>query len=362
MHVCHFTSVHKADDTRIYHRQVKALLANEVKVTIIGRAPALIGRNENLSVVIFPEFRSRLRRFIFGSVKMLRLLKKVDADVFQFHDPELIPAGLFLRAAGKKVIFDIHEDVPKQIQMKNYIPSRLRLIIGRLYGYLEKYVSTQLDGVVASVPSIYDKFEASNRCLFRNFPDIRELPQKKAAGERNEFRLFYPGSISRARGFLSILDALLLIDERIKFVVCGNFSDSAFEQECRRHKAWSLVDYRGRVPLNEVYFIMAESDLGIQYVNDTPSYRIGYPVKVFEFLSIGVPVIISDIGNKRSLFGDFAIFCEPSNPAALAREIQLVLDDRVTVEAQALKNVVRFADNFSYRDECARYLRFLNGV
>jgi len=58
--------------------------------------------------------------------------KEINADIYHFHDPELMIVGYLLsKVQGKRVIYDVHEDVPRQIMSKTWIPKSLRFMISK---------------------------------------------------------------------------------------------------------------------------------------------------------------------------------------------------------------------------------------
>jgi hypothetical protein len=56
--------------------------------------------------------------------QVYRKALKTDADIYHLHDPELMPLGLLLKLQRKKVIYDVHENLPKQISIKHWINPR----------------------------------------------------------------------------------------------------------------------------------------------------------------------------------------------------------------------------------------------
>src|SRR5690606_34947857 len=86
----------------------------------------------------------------------------LDADIYHFHDPELLRFALRIKRKGKKVVYDAHEDVPRQIMAKYWIPNFFRKIISILVENYENYVSKRIHGVVVSTPHIRKRFEKVN--------------------------------------------------------------------------------------------------------------------------------------------------------------------------------------------------------
>src|SRR5579871_3851708 len=123
--IVHITTVHSPFDVRIFHRQCRSLADAGHQVTLI--APH--DRDETVHGVhirAIPRFESRFERMTRGVAHAFREAARQNADIYHFHDPELIPAGLLLQSRGKKVFCDIHEDLPRTIDDKTYIPHWLR--------------------------------------------------------------------------------------------------------------------------------------------------------------------------------------------------------------------------------------------
>ena len=103
----------------------------------------------NVEIIGFESsFKSRFDRIKNAPKQIMKLALSVSADIYQLHDPELLRiAPLLKQKSGAKVIFDSHEDVPKQISNKPWIPSILRPIVSRIYSIYEKNTCKKIDGL-----------------------------------------------------------------------------------------------------------------------------------------------------------------------------------------------------------------------
>ena len=121
--VCHVTSAHDGNDSRIFYRECLSLAKAGYEVDLVAQAQADCVRG-NVRIHAIPTFRSRLARFVLGPLLVLRRAWKRQYGIVHFHDPELIFVGLLLKLAGKTVIFDVHENIAEQIRTKDYLPLR----------------------------------------------------------------------------------------------------------------------------------------------------------------------------------------------------------------------------------------------
>ena len=206
IHICHFTSVHPSDDIRIFRKECVSLAKAGYKVTLV--APGTINEMRNgvriISVGDFP--KNRLKRMYFFSKKVIERAKIVDADIYHFHDPELLQGAWELIRQGKKVIYDAHEDVPKQILGKYWIKPFLRIPISFGYKFFEDLVASKLSGIISATPVINARYKKVNKNTIdiNNFPFLSEFENNADTIKRENF-VCYVGGITVIRGALEMV-------------------------------------------------------------------------------------------------------------------------------------------------------------
>ena len=155
--VCILTSVHTPFDTRIFHKEAKSLANAGYEVALIAQhdKDEIV---DGIRIVPLLKPRNRFERMTKTVWLAYRRALEIDADIYHFHDPELISIGLLLKRHGKRVIYDVHEDVPRQNQSRPYIPAVLRKPISLMIGVLEAFSARHFDGVVTATPFINRTF------------------------------------------------------------------------------------------------------------------------------------------------------------------------------------------------------------
>jgi glycosyltransferase involved in cell wall biosynthesis len=79
------------------------------------------------------------------------------------------------------------------------------------------------------------------------------------------------------------------------------------------------------------------ADVGLVTLHPTTTFIESYPIKVFEYMSSALPVIMSDFLLWKELFKDAAIFVDPLNVKDIANKIQYILSQDEIRKNIALK-------------------------
>lgn len=247
MNICHVTSGHLRNDVRVYLKEVSSLRNNGFNTLFIV-ADGLGNDPENF-IYDVGKPKGRLYRFTTTTKKILKLAKTLrDVEVFHFHDPELIPVALKLKRKGKKIIFDFHEDVPKQLLTKPYLNPFLLKILSRAFAAYERNAAKKFDYIISTTIPSKNKFLAvnNNSEVINNYPLPTEFIKAEQIKRSNNKTICYVGGISRERGILELINALELLDD-IKLKLAGNFKTAEVEEEAKELKAWNKVEFYGYV-------------------------------------------------------------------------------------------------------------------
>lgn len=326
------SSVHPPFDTRIFQKQARALAAGGYDVTLV--VPH--ARDETVDGVklrALPPAGSRVRRMLAAPPRVLREALRLRADVYHFHDPELIPVGLALKALGKRVIYDVHEDVPKSILAKTYLPPAAVRPLAATSRVVEQRASRAFDLVVLARDDIEESFREHPRTLLiRNYPSRAAFPEVVRVDRGDgDFLVAYSGGLTAGRGASQMLDALARVPDRCRarLVIFGKFGPASLEAEMRAHSAFAKVDYRGWVPYETLPAQLVRADAGIVCFQPEPNNVNAGPTKLFEYMACGLPVVASSFPLWREVIEghDCGICVDPTDPDAIADAITRLADD-----------------------------------
>lgn len=355
--ILHITTVHPPDDNRIYYKECKSLTSDFKEVCLYSTQP-FKGTPSEVKLIQYPSSQNRFMRMIWDSFfSLLKNTLFTTYDIYHFHDPEIIPAGLVLRIFGKKVIFDAHENLPGAIMSKPYLSNSIKKPMSYIIGRFEKFVSQFFSGLVVARPDIAEYLQNKNTCVVRNLPDLpaQSFPVKVFQG-KDKFTLVYAGVMTRIRGIKELVLAMEYLDN-VELALLGSIEET-LKKECEALPGWKKVNYLGKVSADKVLDIVAKADVGIITFLPEPNHLTTLATKPFEYMACGLPMVMSDFPYWRDFFQDHATYVDPTSPQAIANGIKSVISDPRKMEEIGKKNQSIINQELNWENE-AQKLRAL---
>lgn len=325
MHAVHLTSVHSRADVRVFLKECLSLVGVGYDVSLIVADGKGDQFEKGISIFDVGGSAGRFDRIRNAPGRVLSKALVLDADIYHLHDPELLPIGLKLKNAGKNVVFDAHEDFPRQLLGKPYLNKPLKFLLSRLFVVYEKWVCRQFDAVVAATPFIRDKFAAMGiRTLdINNYPLLGELSPSEIDWRLKKNQVCYVGGLGRIRGIREIVQAMVHVQCGSRLQLGGTFSEADFANEVKAEAGWGSVDALGWLDRAGVRAAMHRSFGGLVTLHPIVNYIDALPVKMFEYMAAGVPVIASNFPLWREIVegNECGICVDPLDPKAIAQAI-----------------------------------------
>jgi glycosyltransferase involved in cell wall biosynthesis len=365
--VIHLTSVHDAHDTRILLKQCRTLARRGFDVMLI--APH--DRDEVVDGVRIRAVRmpaGRAERFTRTITQVLMQALREPAQLYHVHDPELLPVAQLLRMSGKRVIYDMHENVPAALRTKIWIPRLLRSSVARAYAVLERLLLLRIPVVFAeasyetSYPRVHD------HALVRNFPRLDDA----APSSEPKYpvpTVGYIGGVLGLRGAVVTAAALRLLERRGRSVdwECVGPVHSSCGAELDQLAAdfgGDRIRLRGRMPLTDGLPLIGRCHVGLALLQPVPNYVDSYPTKVFEYMALGLPVVASNFPLYRDLIEQTGcgVCVDPENEVEVAAAIERLIADPEEAAAMGRRGRSALAARFSWDTEAQNLLALYGRV
>ena len=376
--VCHLAAVHKLNDMRVYEKECKSLAANGFDVTLIG-----FGEQEHSDqahgvkrIWLHCPIKNHLEILTRRNRLLLNKAMEEDAAIYHLHEPELLPLGLKLKRAGKKVVFDSHEFYGWQLKENIHkikimrVPAWMMKLVGGLYMQYEKFVCKRIDAVV-QVCTLHGKDYFEKRCaqtvFIQNLPDVRDYSPSVPADGKDTHTVTMIGGLTESRGITQLVKACAKAGARL--VLAGKFIPACYEETLKHLPEYNCVDFRGFLDKQGMLGVLNECFIGASTLLHVGQYsRIDtLPTKVYDYMAMEMPVIMSDTDYAKKMNGkySFGICVNPSDVDGIADAIGFLMahpDEAMRMGKNGRKAVL---EAFNWEDEAhklvALYHRLTQG-
>jgi len=298
---------------------------------------------------------------IFG-----KLLKRIKPDIIVLNTlnfPLVREAGLIQRKYGFKSYLDIRT-----------LPTYSSGFINRLESFLLKkslqIAAKYFAGVTYITRVMQDycqreyKLPSHKKAVWTSGVNVNLFKPVTIYQEDHTFKLLYHGAISIRRQLDCVIRALsFLSDFNIELILLGPGDDIeslkklSIELNINQHVHFlSIVDYI-KVPS-----IINKADVGILPFRECPVWNTSAPIKLFEYLACGIPVVVTKIpAHINVLQGkDFAFWAKSSDPVAIAKAIRTAYEAKARFEVLGKKAREFVCDNYSWEIQAKKLNKFIS--
>lgn len=367
--ICHITNIHDWNDTRIFYKECVTLADAGYQVSLI--APnAAEGTHHNVKVISVDNRRSsRIYRSTVLAWKVMCKSLGTKAEIIHLHDPELLwIAWILFLFFRKTIIFDVHENLTAQIQDKKWL--KFKGIIAWLYGHFERFSSRYFHIVIAEQSYRY-LFENSAKSITEvmNFPEVEKLESMALPERSKEHGILYIGVVSEIRGIFQIIEALAILRKRnIDFVFhCVGEIEEGLMERLETLDSYQAVKnhiiFYGRKPIFEAYGLVKHAKMGLSLLHPTPNYIRSYSTKIFEYMAIGLPFVVSDFPlyafvKERKI----GVCVDPFDCNKIADVFAYYLSDDAKILQQIVKAKKAVKEDFSWESQKIHLLSLYNTI
>jgi glycosyltransferase involved in cell wall biosynthesis len=277
--------------------------------------------------------------FLFASTGWRLLFRRY--DFVHAHEEGVFLAAFLKPLFSYKLIYDMHSSLPQQLT--NFEFTRSKMLIG-LFETLERWALSRADAVITISPALAELVEDQEipgvHFLIENsiFDEIRTVASPPTPGAREVHEPELPANLQIV-GYVGTFEAYQGIDLLLEaFAQARNARPQAFlllvggtpeqvrdyQQLARQFEVEEHCLFTGRLEPHEARRLMARADLLVS----PRSSGTNTPLKIYEILASGVPLVATRIESHTQVLSDDICFLADPEADDLANAISAALEDR----------------------------------
>lgn len=331
MRICHVCNGHTVDDGRVFHRACCELAKAGYEVHLLAQGSGTKAYEEK-GVVIhpFPEPKGRWQRYT-RAASIAQFAADLKPDLFHVHEPDLL-GPVIARAGTRPVIWDVHETYVDLLRYCDWIPKWMKPLILLTWDQWERRLVRRCAGVIVTTKPQglrYSLFH-DNVQLVANYPDL-EWNEELPSIQRDGVTCVFAGVLRPDRGISQMFRALACLKERgisAPLALAGiPLSDkylASLWDEAKQLGINEQVKYYGVLSKKDALHFQNKASIGL--IADLPAsvFRTMVPTKLMECMSLGLPVVSSDLPVNCEIGGESgaAIMVNSTKPEQIADAIE----------------------------------------
>ena len=288
-------------DRRILHERLDECVIHRMSpLPVLG---PLVDRASQFPAFFNPRWTSLIRRNAIACA----------ADVILVRDLPLALAAIRIgRELRTPVVLDMAENYPAMIRdlwtTKSTKPGDVLIRNPRIVQAIERKVLREIDHVVVVVEESRDRLlslglDSGRISVVGNTPSVNRstkyATERRYATEPNSMHLVYLGLMEEARGVGLAIQAVASARERGAAITLDLIGDGralpSFQKQVRDLGLSEVIRFKGFVPYETALGEVAQADAGLIPHFGNESWETTIPNKLFDYMSLGVPVIASDV-------------------------------------------------------------------
>lgn len=295
------TVVHHPLDSRIYHRQIGALLRAGWEVTYVAPFSGYeLGQEEGarpgLTTVDVARALGRRRAAALRHARSLLQRLGPRHDVVLLHDPELVLVATDRRLPP--VVWDVHEDTAAAVQVRPWVPDQARGLLAWSVRRAERWAENRYTLFLADED--YRHRFARTHVIVPNLTSVPPEPGPRPVAVDGRFRVLYVGSITMERGAADMIEVARRLPADLRVELVGPAHGPA-ARLVRRAVGEGVLDWHGFVPGDRVPDLLRGALAGLCLLHDEANFRPSMATKVIEYLAQAVPAVVTPLPAPRAL-------------------------------------------------------------
>lgn len=283
----------------------------------------------------------------FMAVAFQELNRQVFAgclDAVHIHNMPnfLVLSAVIPRLAGKKLILDIHDSIP-ETYLSKFSDGNKNLKLFKLF-CIEENLCCRFVHKVVCVNHIQKQvlvqrgLEEKKVVVCMNTPDPKifhnDMNGRISRRNANEFRLVYHGTITERLGIDLVIEAVSKLKDEISnlhYYVLGKGDDlDTFVRLAEKRGVGDRVHFNKKMlPVECLGELICEMDLGVISNRKDPATELMLPVKMLEYMVLGIPVIAPRLKTIQYYFDEKMIcYYDPENIESLVDSIRIIYQNK----------------------------------